>query len=179
MQKPKTSIVLIGMMGAGKSSVGALVHQRIGLRCCDIDHLVEEKAGRTITQIFASGGEEAFRELEAAVLAEFPRRQDDMIITGGGIVLRPENRARLKQLGPVVWLDADEDILFERATANRDRPLLKASNPRKVFADLYRQRQPLYAELADLRIDTSSATPAHIAAELVHWARHLVHPEHQ
>jgi len=168
MQEPHTSIVLIGMMGAGKSSVGALLSQRMGLHCCDIDHLVEEKAGRTISEIFAHGGEEAFRELEAEVLAQLPRK-GDIVVTGGGTVLRPQNRTRLQELGRVVWLDADEEILFERASCDRYRPLLNAKNPRAVFAELYQNRHPLYTGIADIRIDTGGIYPTVVADRVLDW----------
>ncbi len=169
MQRPNTSIVLIGMMGAGKSSVGALLSQRIALRCCDIDHLVEEKADRSVSEIFAQGGEDAFRELEAEVLAELPRQQGDIVVTGGGVVLRPQNRTRLQELGRVVWLDADEEILFERASCDRYRPLLNAKNPRAVFAELYQNRHPFYAGIADIRIDTGGIDAAAVADRILDW----------
>ncbi len=163
---PGTSIVLIGMMGAGKSSVGAILSQRTGMRCCDIDHCVEERAGRAVVEIFAHGGEESFRELESEILAELPRLAGDIVVTGGGIVLRASNRLRLKELGTVVWLDAEEEVLFERATRDRDRPLLNVKNPRAVFAELYQKRQSLYAETADLRIDTSTSSAAAVADQI-------------
>jgi shikimate kinase len=150
------SIVLIGMMGAGKSSVGRSLQRRTGLARIDTDEMLTEKFGISIAQIFEKHGEEKFRDAETDMLRKLMPDFPVIIVTGGGIVLRPANVDLLKRLGTVVWLTADEATLFERASRRNDRPLLQKENPRAVFSELFRQRDPLYAAAADLRIDTSS-----------------------
>ena len=130
--------MLIGFMGAGKSSVGRALARRTGLPLFDTDQLVSERLGLPITEIFAQRGEDEFRACETAVLAEIPA-QPAIVVTGGGIVLRAENVAAMKRLGTVVHLTADEETLFERATRRATRPLLKTSDPRATFAELLRR----------------------------------------
>jgi shikimate kinase len=150
--------VLIGMMGAGKSAVGRHLAQRTGLACVDTDELVASKFGLSISEIFAKHGEERFREAETHALRNLSPAQPTIVVTGGGIVLRRENVDLLKGLGMIVWLAADEATLFERASRRRERPLLKTENPKETFSELLRIREPLYASVADLRIDTSTLT---------------------
>jgi len=150
------SIVLIGMMGAGKSSVGSSLQRRTGLARLDTDEMVSARFGISIAQIFEKQGETQFREAETDTLRKLAPDRPAIIVTGGGIVLRPENVDLLKKLGTIVWLAADEATLFERASRRNDRPLLQTENSRAVFSELFRQRDPLYAAAADLRVDTSS-----------------------
>jgi shikimate kinase len=157
------SIVLIGMMGAGKSSVGRRLHRRTGLQVIDIDELIAFKAGISVPEIFARDGENRFRELETEVLRELALESAAIVVTGGGIVLRQENIAFLKTVGTVIWLDADEEILFERATRRKGRPLLETEDPRATFAEILRNRAPLYSHAADLRINTTEATDDEVA----------------
>jgi shikimate kinase len=152
------SIVLIGMMGAGKSSVGRCLERRTGLQRFDIDDLVVAHVGRSIPQIFTEFGEAHFRDAETDVLAALNPRQSAIVVTGGGVVLRRANVSQLKRLGLVVWLDANEEVLLDRATRRRDRPLLERADPKSAVAKLISERAPLYAAVADLRIDTSSLT---------------------
>jgi shikimate kinase len=152
------SIVLIGMMGAGKSSVGRCLQQLTGLARLDIDEMVTTNFGMPIAQIFEKHGEEKFRDAETETLRRLAPDRPAIIVTGGGIVLRPENVDLLKQLGVVIWLTADETTLFERASRRNDRPLLKKQDPKKIFATLFMEREPLYAATADLRVDTSRMT---------------------
>ncbi len=154
MNYPGRSIVLIGMMGAGKSSVGRWLQRRTGLDLLDTDQAAASKLGMSIREIFAQHGEARFRELETAALRELPLKSA-VIVTGGGIVLRPENIALLQKLGTIVWLDGDEEILFERATRRGNRPLLETENPRAAFSKLLEARKSLYAKIAEVRIDTS------------------------
>jgi shikimate kinase len=157
MDSPR-SIVLIGMMGAGKSSVGRLLARRTGLACFDTDELVAAEFGLSIPEIFEKYREERFRDAETEVLHKLVLPQPIIIVTGGGIVLRRENVDLLKRLGTVVWLAADEATLFERASRRGERPLLKTETPRATFSELLRQREPLYAAAADFEVDTSSLT---------------------
>ena len=152
------SIVLIGMMGAGKSSVGRCLQQRTGLARLDTDEMVAAQFGIPIAQIFEKHGEEGFRIAETEVLRKLALVRPAVVVTGGGIVVRAENVDLLKQLGTIVWVTADEATLFERASRRNDRPLLQQENPRAVFLDLLREREPLYRTAADLRVDTSKMT---------------------
>src|SRR5467141_3633875 len=130
------SIVLIGMMGAGKSSVGRCLQQRTGLAGLDTDEMVTAQFGIPIAQIFEEHGEERFRIAETEVLRKLAPERPAIVVTGGGIVLRAENIDLLKQLGTIVWITADEATLFERASRRNDRPLLQKENPRAVFLEL-------------------------------------------
>jgi shikimate kinase len=149
------SIVLIGMMGAGKSSVGRCLERLTGLRRYDMDEIVSKRFGKSVAEIFSEKGEEQFRAAESEALASLTPGHPAIIVTGGGIVLRDANILHLKRLGVVVWLDADEDILFERATRRATRPLLKTSDPRSTLAKIFSERAPLYAGASDIRIDTT------------------------
>ena len=145
-------------MGAGKSSIGRCLQQRTGLVRFDTDEIVASKFGMSIAEIFSKYGEERFREAETEALRELAPAQQAIIVTGGGIVLREENVDLLKRLGAVVWLEADEETLFKRATRKGDRPLLQTANPREAFSEMWRARRPLYAKMADVRVDASAFT---------------------
>jgi shikimate kinase len=157
------SIVLIGFMGAGKSSVGRCLERRIGLARIDTDEVVSAKFGLSIPEIFSRHGEEQFREAETEALRQISPDRQSIIVTGGGIVLRQENVDLLKRVGKIVWLDADEEKLFERASRRGGRPLLQTETPRKTFSDLLQKRKPLYAMAADIRVDTASLTHDDVA----------------
>jgi shikimate kinase len=161
------SIVLIGMMGAGKSSVGRCLQQRTGLARLDTDEMVAAQFGIPIAQIFEMHGEERFRISETEVLRKLAPARPAIVVTGGGIVVRAENVDLLKQLGTIVWVTADEAILFERASRRNDRPLLQKENPRAVFLDLLKEREPLYRTAADLRVDTSAMTHDEVAETIL------------
>src|SRR4051794_5593967 len=157
------SIVLIGMMGAGKSSVGACLHRRTGLALLDIDEVVASRFQMSIPKIFAEHGEKKFREAETEVLRRMQIEEQTIIVTGGGIVLRKQNVQFLKSHTLVVWLDGDEETLFARASRKKNRPLLQTKNPRKSFSDILSARRPLYANIADIRVDTSVLTNEEVA----------------
>lgn len=149
------AIVLIGFMGAGKSSVGRRLEKSTGYRRFDTDEMIVAKFGLSVPRIFEVHGEDAFREAENAVLRELESREPAIIVTGGGIVLRTTHRELLRHLGSVVYLEADEETLFERISRRASRPLLRTDNPRATMKQLLEQRLPLYEEIADVRIDTS------------------------
>jgi len=144
------------MMGAGKSSVGCCLERRTGLRRFDTDEMAATKLGLSVPEIFSKFGDEKFRDIETQILRELDPAKAMIIVTGGGIVLRNENVGLMRQLGTIVLLEADEDTLFERASRRKNRPLLQTENPRTTFAELLGTRTPLYAKIADIRIDTSS-----------------------
>lgn len=161
------SIVLIGMMGAGKSSVGACLQRRTGLALLDIDEVVASRFQMSIPEIFAEHGEEKFREAETEVLRRMHIEEQTVIVTGGGIVLRKENVQFLKTKTLVVWLDGDEETLFARASRKKNRPLLQTKNPRKSFSEILSARRPLYAKIADIRVDTSVLTDEEVALAIL------------
>ena len=167
------SIVLIGMMGAGKSSVGRCLQLRTKLGLVDIDDVVASHIGTSIPEIFSKYGEQVFREIETQALREMAPAKQTIIVTGGGIVVRKENMDLLKQLGIVVWLDCNEETLFERARRSGNRPLLRAENPREAFARMLQTRLPLYAKIAQIRVDTSMLTDEEVAVAIVSKLRKL------
>ena len=159
----RKSIALIGMMGVGKSSVGACLHRRTGLALLDIDEVVASRFQMSIPKIFAEHGERKFREAETQVLRRMHIEEQTVIVTGGGIVLRKENVQFLKTQTLVVWLDGDEETLFARASRKKNRPLLQTKNPRKSFSEILSARRPLYAKIADIRVNTSVLTDEEVA----------------
>lgn len=154
-------------MGAGKSSVGRCLQHRIGLARLDTDELVAAKFGLSIPEIFVKHGEAKFRDAETQLLRQLAPQRPAIIVTGGGIVLRSENVDFLKKIGTIVWLMANEVTLFERASRRNDRPLLQKENPRTVFAELFKKREPLYAAAADLRVETSSISHDEVAETIL------------
>ncbi len=165
------NLVLIGFMGSGKSSVGRLLAARLGGRFVDTDALVVRRAGMPITEIFARHGEPEFRRRETEALASFTRRRGIVAATGGGIVTTPANLPLLKQIGPVIWLTADEETIFARVSRNTRRPLLKTPNPRQTIAELLATRRPLYEAAADLTVDTTHRTHEEVANVVIEEAK--------
>jgi shikimate kinase len=163
MDRRAKSIVLIGMMGAGKSSVGRCLQRRIDLDRFDTDEIIASKFELSIPEIFATHGEQRFRDAETEALRDLVASEAVIVVTGGGIVLREENVDLLKEMGTVVWLDAKEETLFERASRRGNRPLLQTENPRATLSEMLRVRMPLYTKAADLRVDTTKLTHDEIA----------------
>jgi shikimate kinase len=149
------AIVLIGFMGAGKSSVGRRLETRTGFPRFDTDEMIAAKLNLSIPRIFETRGEDFFRDAEMKALRNFDADRDAIIVTGGGIVLRTSNRELLRKLGVVVYLEADEQTLFARLSRRSNRPLLRTDDPRSTMRDLLEKRVPLYEEIADLTVDTS------------------------
>lgn len=158
-----SSIVLIGFMGAGKSSTGKALARQTGLACLDTDEMVSAKFGLSVTEIFTRLGEEEFRNAETEALRQLAGSASAIIVTGGGIVLRPENVRMLRKLGTVVSLEADAETLFGRISRRAIRPLLRTANPRATVVELLRVRDPLYRAAADVRVDTSRLTHDEVA----------------
>jgi len=151
------NIVLVGMMGSGKSAVGRTLASMLGRPFVDTDAEIEARSGRPIPAIFAAEGEAAFRALEAAVIAEVAGRDGQVIATGGGAVVNPANRAALRASGLVFWLDAPPAVLLERAAAQglAGRPLLAGPDPLGRLTALAAQRAAAYAEAAHHRVETA------------------------
>ncbi len=169
------NIVLIGFMGSGKSAVGRALARRLEARLLDTDAEIGRAAGKTIAEIFTQDGEEAFRAREAATLQslipEPDRNAEPLIIaTGGGTPLRPESAALLKQIGPIVWLDASLETILARVEKDlHERPLLAsaAQDPAARIRALLAERAPRYAALADYRIATSNEGTSDDVAERI------------
>lgn len=146
-------IVLIGMMGAGKSTVGRRLAARLNLPFFDADHEIETAAGMTVTDLFALHGEESFRRGEAQVIARLLSGAPMVVATGGGAVVTAETRDLIKEKAISVWLRADLDTIFKRASRRPTRPLLKTADPRATLARLMAEREAYYAQ-ADLTVDS-------------------------
>lgn len=164
------NILLIGFMGCGKTSVGKHVAALTGHRFLDTDALVVERSGLSIPEIFKLHGETVFRDWETTVLHELLGICGVVLATGGGLILREENRLLLQQIGIPVWLDAEDDVLFGRVSRNKKRPLLATENPREAFDRLRRERQPIYQKAAALRVDSSSLTHEEAARKVLEGA---------
>lgn len=163
-------------MGSGKSSIGRILATKLGFHFLDTDAMVVEAAGMQITEIFALKGEEGFRDYESRTLDFLMQRQARaaVIATGGGIVTRPANVPLMHQLGFVVQLTACEEVIFERVSRNKARPLLHTPNPRETVSQLLAQRAPLYAAAADFVVDTSAKSHIQAADEIIAeaWRRY-------
>jgi shikimate kinase len=160
------AIVLIGFMGSGKSSAGRTISRKTGWPRIDTDEIVSGRFARPIPEIFAELGEEKFRDAETEALKGLSAAPG-VIVTGGGIVLRPENVELLRGLGVLVHLEADEETLFQRVSRRATRPLLQTENPRVTLAELLRVRLPLYRQAADFQIDTSRLTHDEVAEAII------------
>ncbi|MFM8258923.1 MAG: shikimate kinase [Vulcanococcus sp.] len=160
------NLYLVGMMGSGKSTAGRALASQLGYRFLDADHSLEQVAGRSIADIFASEGEAGFRQLESAVLNQIASWHSLVVATGGGVVTRPENWGQMRQ-GVVIWLDAPDALLLQRLSADpTPRPLLAAEDPAARLAALMAQRRPLYAQ-ADLHIVQQAGTPEQVARQVL------------
>lgn len=160
------NLYLVGMMGAGKSTVGRPLAQALGYRFVDLDSVLEQTAACSIPQIFAEEGEEGFRALETAVLDQLAGWHSCVVATGGGVVTRPVNWGHLQQ-GVVIWLDAPEDLLLKRLQADpTPRPLLDDPDPASRLGHLLAVRRPLYAQ-ADLHVRQQGDPPEAVAGEIL------------
>ena len=160
------NLYLVGMMGSGKSSAGRHLAELLGYRFLDADTSLEQVAGRSIPEIFASEGEAGFRDLEAAVLNQIAGWHSLVVATGGGVVTRAENWGQMRQ-GVVIWLDAPEELLLQRLAADpTPRPLMAAEDPGARLRALLAERRPLYAQ-ADLHIVQDGRPPEQVAAQVL------------
>lgn len=160
------NLYLIGMMGAGKTTIGRILAKELGYRFFDTDAVIEQLAGKSIREIFAESGEETFRQLETQVLAELSAYKQLAIATGGGIILRRENWGCLHH-GIVVWLDVPLEVLHSRLQRDTSRPLLQNTNLLDELQTIFSQRQALYAQ-ADVQITvTATQTANQVAASVL------------
>ncbi|MEW2915099.1 shikimate kinase [Leisingera sp. JC11] len=149
--KLKKTIVMVGMMGAGKTAVGRALAARLGAPFLDSDHEIEAAANMTIPEIFARDGEPFFRQKERQVIARLLEEERGVLSTGGGAFLAEENRQVITAKGVSVWLNADLEVLWNRVRHRDTRPLLRTADPRATLSNLYHERVPLYAK-ADVSV---------------------------
>lgn len=147
----KRNLVLIGLMGAGKSAIGRMTAQTLGIPFVDSDHEIERVSRMSITDLFAAYGEAEFRALETRVIKRLLRSGPRVVSTGGGAYINDNTRKHIKRGGLTVWLKADLDVLWERVNKRDTRPLLKTENPRQTLENLMNARYPIYSE-ADLTV---------------------------
>lgn len=160
------NIVLIGFMGAGKSTVARELERLGGFRLIDLDMVIVQQAGRSIPEIFATEGEGRFRDYETTALRSLLGAHRTVIATGGGVIGREENWEAMRRLGPVVYLRAAWSTLRLRLAGSQGRPLADAGQELRQVEDLWRRRLPLY-EQADIRIDTDEFTAAEVAKAIL------------
>ncbi len=163
----RSTIFLVGPMGAGKSTIGRLLAAELAFNFRDSDRVIEDRTGADIPWIFDMEGEDGFRDRETAVLRDLVLEPDTVVATGGGIVMRPINRELLKASGQVIYLTASIEQLVERTSRDKKRPLLQVENPRQKIIDLIAMRDPLYREVATHIVNTDRRSPKTVAQEIV------------
>ena len=161
------NVFLVGMMGAGKTTVGRLIARRLRLRFVDSDLEIERRCGVKIPVIFEIEGEAGFRAREAHAISELAVLEGIVLAPGGGVVTQAENRRHLKAGGTVVYLRARPEDLYERVRHDRNRPLLAKGDPLERLRSLYIERDPLYHEVADIVVDTGAQSVQILARELL------------
>ena len=171
------------MMGAGKTSIGRLLSKRSRRRFYDSDHVIEERTGVTIPTIFDLEGEQSFRDREEAVIAELARLSNIVLATGGGAVLRENNRQALCSSGIIVYLRGSVEDLWRRTRKDKNRPLLLTDNPRQKLAEIYSVRDPIYSSVADIIIETGNPSmqslEQDVEARLIEYAERMSNIDHE
>jgi shikimate kinase len=165
------NIILIGFMGSGKSTVGRLLAKELKMNFLDTDALIEKTEGRKIAQIFKKEGENYFRNLETEVLKTLGDYENFVLATGGGMVLREENVALLKSLGPRILLWAQPRVIYERIKMETHRPLLQVKNPVAQIQKILNYRRPFYERVADFSIDGSRLNADQVTGEIIKWLK--------
>lgn len=160
------NIYFIGLMGAGKTTIGRLLAKQLGREFFDSDHEVERKTGVKIPLIFELEGESGFRKRETAAIEELSQMDNLVVATGGGAVLLEENRAFLKNTGKIIYLRAKVNDLYQRTRSDKSRPLLQGANPKQKLEELYTVRDPIYTTLADYIVDTGAQSANEITARI-------------
>lgn len=160
-------ISLVGLPGSGKSTVGRQLARRLQLPFVDSDHAIEDRLGCSIREYFEREGEDKFRDIEQEVLDDLTRNHTGVLSTGGGSVLRPANRAHLKERGKVIYLKSTPDELFRRLRHDLNRPLLQVSDPLGRLRDLFQARDPLYRETAHFLLETGRPSVATLVNMIV------------
>ena len=164
----KTNIALVGFMGVGKTAVGKALAKKLNRKFAELDSLIEQKAGKSIPEIFQQDGELAFRELEIEVTREIAREKYLVIACGGGIVLNKINIDRLREESRIVYLTASPRVILKRISGEGgERPLLKGDNPSSTIQGLLKFRKPFYERATDIKIDTSKLDIDSVAEQII------------
>jgi shikimate kinase len=165
------TVFLLGYRGCGKTTVARLLAERLGWECVDADQEIVRRAGRTIADIFAAGGEDAFRDLESAVVGDLALRERAVVALGGGAILREQNRRALAGRGRMIWLTASAPTILARVSGDAataaQRPALTTAGGLAEIEHMLARRTPLYRQCADHILDTEDKTPAQVAAEIL------------
>lgn len=161
----RANIILIGYMGCGKTTMGKCLAKLLGYTFTDTDELIEQQQNRTISGIFATDGEQGFRDMETELLKQLLDKKSDRLVisTGGGMPMRGENRALLKKLGTVVYLKAAPETIYERVKYDTSRPLLQCENPLERIKEMLTQRADAYEAAAELSFDTDEMSQTELA----------------
>ncbi|WP_230660843.1 shikimate kinase AroK [Psychrobacter sp. I-STPA10] len=167
MQNEVSSIFIVGPMGAGKTTIGRLLAKHMDREFIDSDHFIEAQSGADIAWIFAKEGEDGFRERESRAIDVLTQRQNIVLATGGGVVMRECNRDWLTQRGIVIYLQASVETQMRRTLKDKSRPLLQQPNPKQVLSDLFKIRDPLYQQIADIIIVTGHTYPRQMLHQIV------------
>jgi shikimate kinase len=168
----KTSIALVGFMGAGKTAVGRILAQELGKKFVELDALIEEKTGRSIPEIFRRDGEVRFRELEIEAVREVSTRKNVVIACGGGVVLNTINIERLRKESVIIYLTASPSVILRRTARDKDgRPLLNVADRAREIKKLLDFRRPFYARAADITVNTSRLTIGGVVAKVLEALR--------
>ena len=160
------NIVLTGFMGAGKSSVGKRLAEHLGLSVVDTDEVIEEDSGMKISEIFSRFGEPRFRELESEAVKRVSKLTDHVIVTGGGVVLNPENIENLRQTGIIIYLHAAPETIYNRVKDETHRPLLQVADPLAKIRELLESRSQFYAN-NDIEVDTTNLSVDEVVEEII------------
>jgi len=162
------NIILVGPMGSGKSTIGNILAKQLGREFQDSDHFIENKTGVDIGRIFDVEGEDGFRDRESIALKQLLEANRQVVATGGGSVLRKENRDLLRSRGYIIFLDTSVNQQMQRLRRDKKRPLLQTENPRERLQALLDERRPIYLELADLAVKTDRKVARKLATEIIH-----------
>lgn len=178
VKRPSGNIFLVGMMGAGKTTVGKLLAQQLGKTFVDSDEEIQQRTGVTIPHIFDVEGEAGFRQRETNVIQDLVRLDNMVLATGGGAVLNGQNRDALRGNGIVIYLRSSVHDLWQRTRHDRNRPLLQTADPRATLKDLYEQRDPLYSQVADLVISTGKQSAHSLVMQLQQELNRITQAQH-
>jgi shikimate kinase len=165
------NIILIGFMGSGKSAIGHKLARELGMDYLDTDEIIEKTEKISINDIFGRKGEPYFRNLETEVIKTLQDYDNFVISTGGGMVLREENVKMLKEIGPLVLLWADPEVVCQRVKRETHRPLLNVSDPKAEIKKILDYRTPIYNKVADLKVDTSKLNVGEAVAKIIQWLK--------